>query len=392
MRLVSMLAIALLTSACGRLEVEVDVLNPNYLEEQIRQPELRQQLAIVIAQTDEMVSDALSRQRRLHDQYLLGIANTYRQLISDTDPRAVAALRATADRLEDDTSRNNELDTIYVTALQRITAANRRIRNTFDSLSPEVRSQIQSAQIPIEVPLSGLIMDRASIIRSIQTQISNQIGASEASLLDSILSGPWGPNRTAEERSQLSAATDSISTKIDDSARSLTGGQTVAEDPLAYAVANADERHWATRYNNTLASGYLGDFDVAIKLESLADFTVKGVAFDPSTVAQVASKVTTQSLLIAAQIAGVPVTTSADEGTGAELSQASATLAAAEMDLRSREALVDDYNRALFDLGASITREREIIAGESNTARQRAAAAITLALEQFRSRLDMSGM
>jgi molecular chaperone GrpE (heat shock protein) len=71
--------------------------------------------------------------------------------------------------------------------------------------------------------------------------------------------------------------------------------------------------------------------------------------FDASTVAQVASKVMTQSLLLGAQMAGVPVATgtSGTQTGGDALPSKSAELASLEQSLAQREAIGEAQRSAV---------------------------------------------
>ena len=51
----------------------------------------------------------------------------------------------------------------------------------------------------------------------------------------------------------------------------------------------------------------MGNVNIAIRMSPSGNFTLKGMTLDPSAVAQVAAKVGTQSIMLAAQMAGVPV-------------------------------------------------------------------------------------
>ncbi|MEJ0038633.1 MAG: hypothetical protein WDO68_21585 [Gammaproteobacteria bacterium] len=85
------------------------------------------------------------------------------------------------------------------------------------------------------------------------------------------------------------------------------GDGALGDSQFAYAVASVPEKEWRQDFNKAFARGRSGNVDIAIVLNEAADFSVKGMRFDATKVAQVASKVTTQSLLLAAGIAGVPV-------------------------------------------------------------------------------------
>jgi hypothetical protein len=207
------------------------------------------------------------------------------------------------------------LDPIYAKGFQDISAANQAIRTALDQLESKQRAAILSGGLRIEGRLAGLIEDRKSRIYNFRALIASDIGDQGAKALTDLLKDS---NLTATEAAiRTNEIMDSESraiAEIDSATASITGGKTLAEDPLAFAVAAAPKESWKEEYNRTLTRGYLGNLDVAVKLDSHADFTVKGVSFDPSTVATVAAKVTIQGLLVGAQIAGVPVCYSSCSG------------------------------------------------------------------------------
>jgi len=123
--------------------------------------------------------------------------------------------------------------------------------------------------------------------------------------------------------------------------KSIIQGSEIATTEYAYAVASAPESLWKTNYNQAFGSGNFGNVDVVIRMNSTADFSVKGMRFDASTVAQVASKVMTQALLIGAQMSGVPVATASTGSSsgGDALSKSSADLVALDSALARRGAI-----------------------------------------------------
>ena len=124
---------------------------------------------------------------------------------------------------------------------------------------------------------------------------------------------------------------------------------------------------WASNFNRAFASGTFGNSDMVIRLNSTADFSVKGMLFDASKVAQVASKVMTQAVLIGTQMAGVPVS-SASTGTstgGDALSKASADLAAAEGAIARRQALVASQRDAMRSLARTILGSAQPLESEA---------------------------
>jgi hypothetical protein len=119
--------------------------------------------------------------------------------------------------------------------------------------------------------------------------------------------------------------------------------------------------YWSTNFNRALGTTELGNSDIVIKLNSQADFSVKGMRFDASTVAAVASKVTTQALLLGIQMAGVPLprpaTGSTNTGDGAKLADASGQLSADQDKIAKRKAKIDAWRVAVREMALSILAE-----------------------------------
>jgi hypothetical protein len=389
----ALILLLLILTACGSLKVQVDVLDPAYVEETVRQPELRRYLELALSQSDDTIRKQLNKQRQVHE-------NLYRKLAVDYERRKAKApdflqkvFETAIERLKNP---KEVLDPIYTKGFQDISVANQAIRTALDQLEFEQRAEILSGRRRIEGRLAGLIEDRKNRILSFRALIASDIGNKGAKALDDLLQDP---NLTATEvairTNEIIGNESRAIAEIDSATASLIGRKTLAEDPLAFAVASAPIESWKEEYNRTLARGYLGNFDVAVKLDSHADFTVKGVSFDPNTVAKVAAKVTIQGLLIGAQIAGVPIATPpAEDGDGTAFASASAALATALAKQDARHALLEDYRSALLDLADAITREREVIEATTGTerdqARQRVRKAVEIALQQFRQRFDLS--
>ena len=116
------------------------------------------------------------------------------------------------------------------------------------------------------------------------------------------------------------------------------------------------------------------------------DFTIKGLLFDPSTVASVASKTVTQALLVAAQISGVPVSTSSGTGDGAALASTSTSLNTAQVAMAERKSAQNASRAALLDIADTIVREKQNLADDSK--RQAAIEAIQITFSKHQSRIN----
>lgn len=143
------------------------------------------------------------------------------------------------------------------------------------------------------------------------------------------------------------------------------GDASFARSNAASVVATLDEAEWKQEFNKAFARGVNGNVDIAIIMNDTASFSVKGMRFDASKVAEVARKVTTQSLLVATRIVGGPGGFDAPApkaGDAAATNAFDATLApvrAAETTLTQREALLKARKTALLQLADTIAREAQ---------------------------------
>src|SRR5207302_4244882 len=115
---------------------------------------------------------------------------------------------------------------------------------------------------------------------------------------------------------------------------------------------------WAPIFDRSYGVGRLGRMDMAIKMETRGVFTIKGLAFDPSQVARVASKATAQAPMIAAQISGVPLSTGTFTGDGAALATSSGKLTTLQDETAKAQAKLDDKKSALLELASQIIARR----------------------------------
>jgi len=183
---------------------------------------------------------------------------------------------------------------------------------------------------------------------------------------------------------------------VADARKSLIGGQGLVQSPYAYAPAAAPEEKWSPRFNETFGGGYLGNLNVAIKMVDLGDFTLKGVTFDPSDVVRAISKVTVQTLVLAAQIYGVPIKAPAGAApqapAGGALAASSTRLATVQEASAAREAKRQDYRAALTTIALAIIREQPKLASTDNAQRQAAIDAIKATYEAHKTRLDLRSL
>ncbi len=96
-------------------------------------------------------------------------------------------------------------------------------------------------------------------------------------------------------------------TSIEQKVESLTGGAYLLDDPLAPIVIAASDEFWKGIYNETTALGTMGNTDIAIKMETVGSFTIKGLRVDASKVTEATFDVLKQSIRMVAAAYGVPL-------------------------------------------------------------------------------------
>lgn len=105
-----------------------------------------------------------------------------------------------------------------------------------------------------------------------------------------------------------SPALDKLQRKAEAIVGGLIGGAGVLDDPRAAAIVYAPEDYWTGQsYNKTLCSGWLGNSDCAVRMESLGDFTLKGVRLDATKITQATFSVAREAIQIVAAVYGIPV-------------------------------------------------------------------------------------
>ena len=379
MRLLPIIFLLLLTG-CGRMFVEIAVLDPAYVEIVQDQAELRTQLNVSINQTRQDIDTELDSLELSHHEFYAALADDYRteaeSLKAPTDQPAKDALLFISGTLVPDF--DQFVVHLYGSVAAELAQANTDLREEFNKLKA---AELDAAD-GIKGRLAYLIRRRASIWTAFREMVAEDTN---------------GKVQAFEESGGEPSPAVQIAKITTDSKANRIFGASLRGSPLAYAVASADEKQWKGLLNQAFGMGQLGNLNIAIKLSRnddifANDFTIKGLTFDPSAVATVASKVATQSLLLAAQIAGVPVNTSGTtpSGPGKALAESSNRLRQLQDANLKRAAARQDYERALLLLA-------DVVLGEANNWRdtgKRAAAvkAISDTYTAHKPRLNLSSV
>jgi hypothetical protein len=339
---------------CSQLGVRVEVLDPGYAHRVVAEGSL--QLIYFSLQTDgpteasrpvrEAADKIIVASRKLADAYIA---------LANASPADATALRDVAQDLRDsvgpggfverrasDVSR--DLDAAGVTALRAAVDA----RWTHEQAMP---AALRAALAAIQALRSQYGRDRQLEVQQLQRQariVEQRLGKDAAK-------GGASPVDAANAKTVVQELASVAGKEL----RSLIGDGSLAGSEYAFIVAKAPASAWAESFNRAAASANLGNSDFVIKMNSLGDFTVKGMRFDASSVAKVASKVATQSLLIGAQMAGVPLPTAnaASTGDGAALASASGQLAANDALVAKRKASFDAWRQAVREMASAVLAE-----------------------------------
>lgn len=362
-RCLALLPVVTLLVACGNLRVSVDVLDPAYVRHEMADEQLRKLYRdITTAQPGAMAA----RVDRTFAVFRTDVGQLTKNLRAAAAKLPRSGIEESAKALDDavgpggnfsnDASRQG---TKLETLAQEIRATSARLG--YDGRSPfpkELRDLLVSFQNEDKKLAVAQIKD----VREVKRNVDNAAREAAARRATETTGGKAAEARAkeaalAEMTPQLNAVRQSVATAQESAARSsIVGDNSLAATDFAYVVAHAPDAFWEPEFNRAYANGTLGNVDIVIRLNSTADFSVKGMLFDASKVAQVASKVLTQSVLLGAQMAGVPVpaaTTGTQSGADA-LSKSSADLAASNAVLAKQQALLSAQKGAIRSLARSI--------------------------------------
>lgn len=331
-------AIALLLTAalagCGSLQVRVDVLDPGHVREALADEAQRKLYREVVAAEPGEFARRVERKQADYRQAVGRLADQFEAAAAPT-ARGLAAAVAKSWRDE--------------VAGGQIVRSAEAATDEVEQLAQQVRDRGAELKVDRLAPLPAEVRDLLARLEASDKRLVHLQQADLRALRENL--------RTfdAENAASTPSVADSaaLSARLEAAAavtrRSILQGGGLAATDYAYIVTRAEERLWAPDFNRAYASGTFGNVDIVIRLNETADFSVKGMMFDATKVAQVAGKVLTQTVLLGAQIAGVPVT-AASSGTatgGDALSAASTDLAKAEEVLAKRDAALRAQRDAL---------------------------------------------
>ena len=351
------LTMAALLSGCGQLAVRVDVLDPEHVRQESTEEGLRRLYREIVGAQNGELAARVDRNFANYQREVIKLAKSYDDVARKLqDPRGDALkevanglrMGVTSGVVQSDVSRHGDTMEALAQAIRELGVT---LKWSGRGVVPaELRERLANFEAE-DKKLQLLQQRELRVLLNDSRKVWALIGSAAAP--------------------EVKAAADQAAVVASVSQRSIIQDGSLAATEYAYLVARAPEHLWASNFNRAFASGNFGNVDVVIRLNSTADFSVKGMLFDASKVAQVASKVLTQSILVGAQMAGVPTAT-ASTGTqtgGDALSKSSADLATAEAAIAKRQALAESQRgaaRALARtiLGSAMPLESPALAGK----------------------------
>jgi hypothetical protein len=150
---------------------------------------------------------------------------------------------------------------------------------------------------------------------------------------------------------------------------SLIGDAGVFDDPMASVIVTAPESQWRGTFNDTWGAGTLGNTDIAVKMQSLGNFSLKGVRLDAQKVTQSTFLGIRQAISLAGAAMGVPIGAPTASGETAAPTAADDVLKA-DQQLRVAKARQEASRDAARRILAAIVSEQAAItkkeAGDAN--------------------------
>jgi len=365
------LAVGGMLSGCGTINVSVDVLNPEYVHRQVDEVaagkafrELQTAKPGDVAKRVDGGFDGFAREVR-------GMAVSIRQTANSLPVGQRPPILRSADMLDEavggvgDYRRKAGQAGIELESLARgVRDEAARLKYSGDGPLP---SEVRSLMLDFQAKDKALSTSQVNFVRSTQGDLRERVAtAARVRGAEAAASAPPAAASAAQAVATQGVATAAepglqavgtqVAAAVSAASRSIIGDGGLAATEFAYFVASAPDKVWEKDFNRAFADTKFGNSDIVIRLNSTADFSVKGLLFDASKVAQVASKVLTQTVLLSAQIAGVPIPTASTGTTsgGDALSKSSSDLAGLDAAQAARDARVSGQKSAIRSLARSL--------------------------------------
>jgi hypothetical protein len=374
--IVALVAVAELCG-CSSLAVQVDVLRPEVLSARIDADAIARVMPLIAAEDDLLVDRVFVDLGNQHFKAYQDIRKQYRETAQTLPATSQdrTNLEIAAKSLEDGVPQ--EISDFYDRKQSEVKSANAGLRTYWD----ELRAATDDASREIvSRKMLATLAQRQALLASAYDMFAHD--------LDQQIVAATSPAATNAARVVLTAQTSTRRNM-----KQLFDGGGFIDSRYTYYVVAADKEHWAPMFDRTLARGIFGNTDIAIKALGPGNFTIKGLSFNPADVAATASKVATQTVLLAAQIAGVPVKVSGtpdSQASGAALATSSTSYAQTLAANAQADEKVQAHRDALLRIASSILQERKTIASGTDEDRKTSLEVIKAVYASHAARLPVS--
>ena len=375
------LAVGMFAVGCGTLNVRVWTLDPKVIEAEQDRRLVRESLPIVLAQTPKAFEKEISDLQQAHYNAWVVMGQPYLDAANATsDAVDKEELNEKAKSMQDIFAR--QVVPFYDDVRSRGRALSSQIRDLFDeseSASGEDRRRLIARYTAELRKRERLISDLFAIVKS---DLDGRMAEEIKKLKDAASSGLVTASSAATALEEVKGA--ELAGRV---SKSLIADQGIVDSPFAHAVASAPASAWKP-FNKVYGTARFGNVNVAIKMVDLGDFTLKGLSFDPSDIARTAAKVTTQAVLLSAQIAGAPVSVSRPaEGDGAALATSSSRIAQSRMKILEAKTRMKSFQDALDTIAGSILDASADLDDPAQGRRAEAIAAVKATFDAHKGRL-----
>ena len=292
-------ALAALLSGCGQLTVRVDVLDPDHVRQETTEEGLRKLYReIVNAQPNELAA-RVDRNFAIYKHEVLKLAKSYDNVARKVQDFRGDALKEVANGLRAGMTTGAVVNDVarQGSTMEDLAQGIRELGVTLKwsgrgVVPAELRERLanfeaedKKLQVMQQRELRVLLNDGRKVSAMLINPAPAAAGAAPAVVASTAAAATSG----AAAAPEVKAAADQAAVVASVSQRSIIQDGSLAATEYAYLVAHAPDDLWAKNFNRAFASGNFGNVDVVIRLNSTADFSVKGMLFDASKVAQVAS-------------------------------------------------------------------------------------------------------
>jgi hypothetical protein len=319
-------------NGCAKLSVQVDILDDAYRQTpRWRSADIRRALERIERETTpegEGLPDPLDKRREATKARLASLPDEWRAALKALDD-ALAAMgqngtySQVAGTAFDDVP--GMVDRAFARARQHYEEAlrlgrlahkheppsrERKVKKTFALLSKaetEIErgdNELRGLELAVEKrdnPVIQSVLDDANALAAPPAVAPTTAPAAPPGA--AAAAGAATSNAAAAVADIPAKAAETVAKNID----SLIGEFGLFADPFASRIVHAPESYWRGIFNRAYGEGNFGNTDIAIKMQSMGDFTIKGVRVDATKVTQATFAGVGQAIKLAAAAYGVPV-------------------------------------------------------------------------------------